>query len=143
MRMRVSLTLINACKMITHTCARMCHAFIRMPHIDANVTVTAHPPDTTIIHTLTTSTGEERGQSHTWVELGRNVICDTNAEEEYMGTSPGKVSSLKECKQSCQDASECQSITFFKTRKWCSHFSTACTHVTPRGMTTTLRLVTT
>ena len=62
----------------------------------------------------------------TWREVGSKQICDVNAGETYLSKSPGKVSNLEECKKSCEDASGCQSITYFKSG-WCSHFGTACT----------------
>merc|ERR1712187_554352 len=62
----------------------------------------------------------------TWWEIGSSAACDTKAGEVYLKNSPGKVSSLDRCKRSCEDATACQSITYFKSG-WCSHFSTPCT----------------
>ena len=62
----------------------------------------------------------------TWREVGSKQICDVSAGEVYLSKSPGKVSNLEECKKSCEHASGCQSITYFKSG-WCSHFGTACT----------------
>ena len=44
-----------------------------------------------------------------------------------MESSPGKGSSLDDCKQLCEDTVGCQSIAYFTTG-WCSHFSTPCTN---------------
>ena len=62
----------------------------------------------------------------TWREVGSKRVCDVSAGETYLSKSPGKVSNLEECKKTCEDASGCQSITYFKSG-WCSHFGTACT----------------
>ena len=43
-----------------------------------------------------------------------------------MKNSPGKVSSLDQCKQSCEATRGCQSITFFRSG-YCSLYSTPCT----------------
>ena len=66
------------------------------------------------------------GVTRTWVKLGFNLECDTSAGEKYILRSPGKGSSLEQCKESCQTATGCKSITFFNSG-WCSHFSTLCT----------------
>merc|ERR1719201_1272765 len=63
----------------------------------------------------------------TWVELGSDTACDAGAGEVYRRQSPGKVSDIATCKQSCEDDQECKSITFFRYG-WCSHFSTECTN---------------
>jgi len=87
---------------------------------------TATAPATTI--EVTTSTDVEP----TWIELGSQVQCDTSNGEIYMQTSPGKVPSLDECKQLCEDTVECQSITYFKSG-FCSHYSTTCTNTKNNG----------
>ena len=62
-----------------------------------------------------------------FVEVGSKVECDTGAGETYIDKSPGKLSSIEECKNSCKYSVECQSITYLNTG-WCSHFSTPCTN---------------
>ena len=61
-----------------------------------------------------------------WIEVGAKLECDGSAGEVYLESSRGKVPSLEECKQSCADAEECKSISYFTTG-WCSHWSTLCT----------------
>ena len=61
-----------------------------------------------------------------WVEIGSNTRCDVANGEKYMMSSPGKGSSLKHCKESCQTNTGCKSITYFNSGR-CSHFSTLCT----------------
>ena len=65
------------------------------------------------------------GVTRAWQELGSKTACDTKNGEVYMQSSPGKGSSLEQCKQSCEDTAGCQSITFLNNG-WCSHFSTSC-----------------
>jgi len=60
-----------------------------------------------------------------WRKTGSNVECDTNAGESYLKTSPGRGSTLEQCKKACEDSAACQSITYFRSG-WCSHFSTPC-----------------
>ena len=73
----------------------------------------------------------------TWLQLG-SFECDTSAGEVYWQWSLG-LSSLDECKQSCQAAPRCKSLTFFGGR--CNHFVTPCTKVKYKGGATALRLL--
>ena len=82
------------------------------------------------------------GVTHTWVKVGPNTECDTSAGEKYMRSSPGKGSSLEQCKESCQTTKGCQAFTIFKSG-WCSHFSTLCTKTKRRKRGNTYRLSTT
>ena len=75
-----------------------------------------------------------------WVDVGFNVECDGSAGEAYLKSSPGKVSNIEQCKDSCQSNPKCKSMTFLKSR-WCSHFSTSCTKTKWRGKAIALRLV--
>ena len=59
------------------------------------------------------------------MDVGSKIECDTSAGEKYIENSPGKLPSIEECKKSCDDSFECQSITYFNAG-WCSHFSTPC-----------------
>ena len=73
---------------------------------------------------MPTTTGEPR----TWVAIGSKLECDGYAGGEiFLDSSRGKVPTLEACKQSCEDATGCKSISYYKT-KWCSHFSTSCTN---------------
>ena len=76
----------------------------------------------------------------TWVVVGSNSLCDTDAGEVYRSQSPGKLPSLESCKKSCQDDTGCESIAFFNSG-WCSHFSTPCTKTTRRSNVVSLRLL--
>ena len=67
------------------------------------------------------------GGEGSWLALGQGSQCDTDAGEVYLDSSPGKGSTLEKCKQACEDATGCQSISFFQSG-WCSHFSTDCTN---------------
>ena len=68
---------------------------------------------------------EEKNEDN-WSEIGAELICDHEAGEKYLDSSRGKVQTLEACKQSCDDAKLCKSVSYFKT-KWCSHWSTPCT----------------
>ena len=57
----------------------------------------------------------------------------------YRDQSPGKLSSLEQCKQSCEDEVACLSITYFVSG-WCSHFSTPCNASKWKSKATALRL---
>merc|ERR1712032_987328 len=81
------------------------------------------------------------GGSQQWVKVSERAGCDTGRNERYLDQSPGKLSSIAVCKKSCEDSSDCQSITFFKSG-WCSHFSTSCTNTIPmKKAVATWRLV--
>ena len=62
-----------------------------------------------------------------WKDPDPGVQCDTSAGEMVLKKSSKKVPTIGKCKQSCEDAAGCQSITFFKNG-WCSHFSTPCSN---------------
>ena len=61
------------------------------------------------------------GMTRKWLKLGSDIECDTSDME----SSPGQLSSLEQCKESCQTTTGCKSITYFNSG-WCSHFSTLC-----------------
>ena len=63
----------------------------------------------------------------TWVKLGSKIQCDTTAGEKYIKGSSGKPPNIEQCKKSCEDSVQCQSITYLNTG-WCSHYSTPCTN---------------
>jgi len=75
-----------------------------------------------------TSTPDPSARSK-WVQMGTKAACDTSAGEVYLTSSPGKLTNLEKCKQSCQSNSGCKSITYFNSG-WCSHFSTPCNAIT-------------
>merc|ERR1712032_1595287 len=59
--------------------------------------------------------------------IGNNIECDTGRGEQYMRSSPRKVSTWDQCKKSCEDSNTgCESVTYFRSSGWCSHFSTPC-----------------
>ena len=75
----------------------------------------------------------------TWLEVGSKIECDTSAGEEYIENSPVKVTDIEQCKKSCENSVECQSITYRNTG-WCSHFSTPCTHHKINNKAVSMRL---
>ena len=79
------------------------------------------------------------GVGRIWVEIGSKAECDTSAGELYRDTSPGKVSSLDKCKQTCETSKGCLSITFYNGG-WCSHYSTPCSQVKWNGKATALKI---
>merc|ERR1712025_1100105 len=60
-----------------------------------------------------------------WTEVGAKLECNGYDGEVYLESSRGKVPTLTECKESCESAQGCTSISYFKTG-WCSHWSTPC-----------------
>merc|ERR1712032_1573463 len=86
-----------------------------------------------------TTTAAPSGVKPTWNSAGSNAECDGGAGEAYLANSPGKVSSLEQCKTSCENAPACKSITYFKSR-WCSHFSTPCTNTKANNKAVVMRL---
>merc|ERR1719198_1484095 len=60
-----------------------------------------------------------------WVSNGPKTQCNTAAGEVFLTSSPGKGTSLEQCKAKCKDTPKCASITFNKNG-WCSHYSTPC-----------------
>ena len=65
------------------------------------------------------------GGEFTWVDRFHNTECNTEEGEKYLGASSKRVSNIEACKQSCEDAAACRSITFLTDGR-CSHFSTEC-----------------
>ena len=61
-----------------------------------------------------------------WIEIGTKLECNGYAGEVYLESSRGKVPSLTKCKESCEGAPGCKSISYFKSG-WCTHWSTPCT----------------
>merc|ERR1712048_471203 len=86
----------------------------------------ASVPQKCVSHYSETPTTTPSAPKRSWTSAVSNVQCDTGAGEVFLGSSPGKVSSLDLCKQSCADSGDCQSITYFNSG-YCSHFSTLCT----------------
>jgi len=94
------------------------------------------------VHRLSVSTAAPRVDTkRSWRVIGTKTACDTGAGEVYLPNSPGKGQTLSQCKKSCEDAAGCQSITYYYSNKWCSHFSTACTETKRKSKATALRLV--
>merc|ERR1712032_1789446 len=107
-------------------------------------TTTAAPattaaPVTTAAPATTASSSSRTALERVWTEVGSNVACDGRAGETFLANSPGRVSSLEQCKTSCENAPGCKSITYFK-RRWCSHFSTPCTNTKANNKAVALRL---
>ena len=86
------------------------------------INATDTPSITTTKSTTTAATTDEC----VWGQGSQNAKCNQNAGEVFMRESSVMVSSLDQCKKSCEDAKGCQSVTYFKTG-WCAHFSTPCT----------------
>ena len=74
-----------------------------------------------------------------WTEIGAKLECNGYDGEVYLESSRGKVPTLTECKESCESAQGCKSISYFKSG-WCSHFSTPCTKVRPKTNANAWRL---
>ena len=70
-------------------------------------------------------TGKAPEGKKKWTEIGANLECHGYDGEVYLESSRGKVPTLAECKESCESADGCQSISYFKSG-WCSHWSTPC-----------------
>ena len=63
-----------------------------------------------------------------WGRSSRNAKCKQGAGEVPLRKSSVRTSSLEKCKESCENAPGCQSVTYFKTG-FCAHFSTSCTNI--------------
>ena len=66
------------------------------------------------------------GKISKWIEIGAKLECHGYDGEVYLESSRGKVPTLAKCKESCEKAQGCQSISYFKSG-WCSHWGTPCT----------------
>ena len=88
----------------------------------------AHP---LVFGTATTNT--KCSVSFKWKPPGPSGQCDTNAGEVYIPGTSKKVFSLDQCKESCERALGCQSVTFFQNG-WCAHFSTPCANTKDNKM---------
>merc|ERR1711866_28662 len=89
--------------------------------------------------TMKPTTAAPSGVKPTWSSASSNAECDTGAGEAFLNNSPGKVSSLEQCKKTCKNSPSCKSITYFKSR-WCSHFSTPCTNTQANKKAMVMRL---
>lgn len=63
----------------------------------------------------------------TWERSRNDVQCNTRAGEVLLESSSRKVQTFDKCRESCERALGCQSVTFFQNG-WCGHFSTPCTN---------------
>jgi len=86
-------------------------------------TTTAAP--TTPKPTTTTAAPTDK---YTWGHVILAAKCDRNAGEVIQKRSSVQASSLEECKESCEGAVGCRSISFFQNG-WCAHYSTPCTNI--------------
>merc|ERR1712224_172510 len=116
-----------ACQSITYFSSRWCSHFstpcTKTKKNNKAVAFRLGPENintTPVMSPAPTSTSSRR-----WLQVGTKATCDTNAGEVYRRESPGKISSVDECKKLCQAHVDCKSITFFQNG-WCSHFNTPC-----------------
>merc|ERR1712222_158704 len=65
--------------------------------------------------------------------------CDPS-KSGFVTSGSGVKDSVAACSQSCQDSSQCKSVTFYSSSKWCSHFSTTCEHLVDDNGATVVRL---
>jgi len=63
------------------------------------------------------------GRSANFVSAGNGKRCSTADGEQALA---GKEDSFSNCLDSCKQASDCKSFTYYFQSKWCSHFSTEC-----------------
>ena len=89
--------------------------------------------------TTTTTTTTTSNDKCTWEQGSTNAKCNQAAGEVALKKSSVMVSSLEQCKKSCEDAAGCRSITYFATG-WCAHFSTPCTNTKKSGKAVVQRL---
>ena len=111
--------------------------WVKTPHPTTTTATTAAPtvPHTTttttaaptVFDTTTTTTTAAPSNVRTWGPVRPATQCDARAGEVLLKKSSIRVKNLDECKQSCENAAGCQSITYFEKNGWCAHFSTPCT----------------
>merc|ERR1712032_989043 len=102
-------------------------------NVKAKVIVNVQTPTTTTTTTTTTTPKPTTmtaapTDKYAWGDVLVDAKCDKDAGEVMQKTSSVQASSLEECKTSCEDATGCRSITFFKNG-WCAHYSTPCTNI--------------
>jgi len=66
--------------------------------------------------------------------------CDKKDGEVMLKRSSRKVSTIDQCKESCENAAGCLSITFFQNG-WCAHYSTPCTKTKRNRQTVVVQLL--
>ena len=59
-------------------------------------------------------------------DLFNREECDMTQGEVYLPESSDYYPTKEACRKSCMDEPKCNSITFYKSSGWCSHFSTYC-----------------
>jgi len=85
------------------------------------------------------SLGPEQVQ-RSWGTVREKAQCDVNAGEEKLQESSSKTPTLEACKETCEAAPDCLSITYFGNG-WCGHFSTPCTMTKSAGRAVVLQLL--
>ena len=59
-----------------------------------------------------------------WTFVANDYKC--GEAQSYVESTSGKQASLADCVNSCEQSSECKSVTYFFVTDFCSHFSTFC-----------------
>ena len=78
------------------------------------------------------------GPQRVWTVVASGFRCE-GPGEVYMSSSPGRGTSLENCKNACRDTPGCVSITHFRSG-WCSHHSTQCSSLIGDGRAAVYRL---
>ena len=61
-----------------------------------------------------------------WALVGYGQACDFDPGEMYSITSSGEeVATLRQCLDSCDQSTTCQSVVYYEPR-WCRHLSSSC-----------------
>merc|ERR1712222_82156 len=104
-------------------------------------TTTPKPTTTTTTPKPTTTTTTPKPTTTT---TGNTVTIDAKACDAskggYVNSGSGVKDSVAACSQSCQDSTQCKSVTFYSNSKWCSHFSTTCDNLVDDSGATVVRL---
>ena len=79
--------------------------------------------------------------ANTWMFIGIDSECDTDAGEVFLPQSSGTARDIQSCQQSCENADGCQSVSFSSVDGDCAHYSTACNNIKTKTNTFAMRLV--
>jgi len=104
---------------------------VQNPWVTTTAAPTTPKPTTTTAAPTTpkpTTTTAAPTDKYTWGHVILAAKCDRNAGEVIQKRSSVQASSLEECKESCEGAVGCRSISFFQNG-WCAHYSTPCTNI--------------
>ena len=79
------------------------------------------------------------GAKFTWADR-KKAFCDEGSGEKALPCTSFTASDEEACKKSCEDTAKCQSVTYWISNRWCSHFRTQCKATKATSFAISIRL---